>query len=265
MSLLARNGPRLPKNYNWNDISLRVFVHAGVPMVFDYSLVSEKPAQVFIETGTARPFLVNLEPSDRTRVQVTLPPEFGSSIDVGRMRVSANRKGTKADFHLFGIGIGEQGVQALNGLMAKSSTQLALLRMESQYGNESASPVLFAANPFLDGSGIEFDQPTTITAKQKPEQNVSFRATLNSDFTNGAWKFYHIISYGNTEFVWTDDVKHISAGQTIFGKWNGIKYKIFGYKKAAKGDHQLHLTTWIGPDPNANVDILTAFDYVTIQ
>lgn len=267
MLLLSHYGPRLPREYNWNDLSLRAFVRGGLPIVFDYFLDSDTPTEVDISIATARPFRISLKPSERTRVQITLPDDFGSELDVGRMRILAgSSNGKSPDFRLFGIGMGERGVQALRKLDANSSRmQLAMLGVNLDAGGYERPPLL-APKPVQDGPTIDFDQPTTIKAKQKPEQNVKFRITLNSDFSNGSWKFFKVIGYGSTRHVWNRPTDHISAGQAVSGQWNGV-VNLIGplWKKASKGDHQLHLTTWIGPDANADWDILTTFQLITIQ
>lgn len=235
---LTKRGPRLPIEYEAGDLSMRVFVRGGWPMVLEYGLSSDQPAELSITVEGVDSFKVSLEPGDHQRVSITLPDDFGRAPRVAKLHISA-----AGDFQLFGFGMGENGVQALRKLDRKvDEVQLAMNKAtpEVDSGYEPLalfSPVPQAGTPLQ----INVQLPSTLKVKQTPANRIDFSFTSRADFSEGRWEWWRVTGLSHWQKVWQDGTGTISRNQTKSDHWNGI---IGMARLVSLGSHSLRLLAW---------------------
>jgi hypothetical protein len=243
---LKKRGPRLPQNYNVSDLSLRVFVAGGWPVVLDYGFTSDVPAEMSISVEGAKPLLVQVVPARRNRLTIKLPDDFGSKPQVGKLWISAltSRK-EPANFRLYGIAMGEGGLHALNRIRALNPyLQLAMNRWMTGENPAYEPSLSFVPGSPQIGSAISVtvDQPTTIRPGTKPKQLIAFSLTSQSVFSNGRWELWNVNGLDWTE-VWQEKTGSINPNKPKSNKWDGV---ISVRKLISVGDHALQVTAWRG-------------------
>ncbi|MBC8030721.1 MAG: hypothetical protein H7Z16_11465 [Pyrinomonadaceae bacterium] len=250
---LIKRGPRLPKQYNASDFDMRVFVKGGAPLVIDYQLDSDAPANLTIGVGEAKPLVVSLEPAKLTQRTIMLPDDFGKQPQVGKLRISAlTSKKEPARFRLYGIAMGEIGAQALDKLIAVPPyAELAMTSHRFEPAQRYEPFPLVALYPPQGSSVIRIivRQPTTITPGKKPKQEISFSFTPRSLFDNGRWELLAVNGLDETH-VWNKKTGRIIENRTKSEKWDG---KITYLARVLPGDYSLKVTAWRGDATRAFV------------
>lgn len=273
--------------YDGPDLSMRVLVKGGWPILLDYGLQSDAPARLTLVVNR-NGLPIELPPADRNQVSIVLPAYFGREVQVARLNISAVTRGGRktaslsgdraefvsvgarldsglpesdftdllqtpfqrrppprqdrqADFQLFGLAMGQKGVQALMRVK-QQETELAMSgaaqRLESGY-----EPLAFFAPVPQSGTSLQIiaPLPTTLRAKQKPENHIEFSYTSREDFSEGRWEWWRVTGL-HWEKVWQQGTGGgISRNQTKSEKWNGI---ITSHKVVSTGSHALQLTAW---------------------
>jgi hypothetical protein len=241
VAVLTKRGPRQRTEYTADDLSMRVLVKGGWPVLLDYGLESDAPADLSIEVEGERAVHRRLEPSDRNQIGITLPGHFGSEPQVAKLHIQAlTSDGQPADFQLFGLAMGDRGVQALRRTN-QSATEVQLAMNNSPPGSAYERLALFA--PALQsGSSIQITVtlPNTIKVKQKPKNEIEFSCMSRADFSEARWEWWRISGL-NWKKVWQHGTGSLSRNQTKSETWDGI---ISSRKLVSAGAHALQLTAW---------------------
>jgi len=241
---LTKKGPRLPLEYDMSDLSLRAFVKGGWPIVLDYRLESGAFAELSISVNGVTPLITKIDPAKRAQLRIAIPNDFGAKPQVAKLRITAlTRKKEPAAFHLFGIAMGERGVQALWKVNAHNSEmQLAMNRSSVTPALDYEPLSLSTSNAPQTSSSIQISvaDPTTIRPRQRP--SLSFSARCQSNFNSGRWEVWHVGGLRRAVEVWQESTGSILPNKTKSGKWNGIK----SGKQVSFGNHFVQLTAWYG-------------------
>lgn len=241
--LLTRRGPRLQVEYNASDFSMRVLVKANWPILLEYGLESNRPADLSIAVEGIDPYRIQLAPAGHERLSIILPDEFGAAFQVGKLHIGAvTSNGQAADFQLFGFAMGPKGIQALRRVNdSGAEAQLALNDVTPRPESGYEPLALFAPAP-QSGTSIQINVslPNTIKVKQKPENRIPFSFTSREDFSEGRWEWW-LLRGLNWKKVWQKETGGISRNQTRSTSWNGI---ITSRKLVSTGSHGLQLTAW---------------------
>lgn len=242
---LRERGPRLPEQYNVSDLSMRVFVAAGWPVVLDYGLDSDAPAVLTVDVKGADPLIRRLEPTQRAQFRVRIPAGFGDEPQVGKLKIQAlDSNNRAANFHLYGIAMGDRGVHALwKANTFRPGAQLALNRARPGPTLNFESYHLFPFSSAQEGSSlhISVNPPTTINPTERPQKLISFSFTSQSDFSNGRWEVW-LVNGLDWQQVWQTKTGNISPHQSKSQTWNGM----ISDQTISVGEHALQLTAWHG-------------------
>ncbi|MEP6820549.1 MAG: hypothetical protein ABJA18_13520 [bacterium] len=252
-AVLTKRGPRLPVRYEAHDLSMRVLVKGGWPLLLEYDLASDKPAVWSIAVADHKPLRKLLEPGKRQQISLVLGDRFGAEFQVAKLRVLAETSdGQPASFQLDGLAIGERGIQAL--LKVDSEIQLAMYDNAPRLDSAYEPLALFGPAPQSETSlQLIVELPFTLKAKQKPEIKIPFGLTSHADFSNGRWEWWHV-SGTHWEKVWQETTGSITRNQAKSKSWNGI---ITSRKVVFPGHYSLHITAWQGADDRGSLVVQT--------
>lgn len=242
--VLSKRGPRFPVEYDASDLSMRVLIKGGWPVVVDYGLQADAFASLSIGVDGFKLIGRKLRPEDRSQLNIRLPDEFGPDFRVAKLHIHAvTNDGRPAEFHLFGFAMGQKGVQALRRVnQPESAVQLAM--NSAPEGIESDYEPLALFNP-VPQSGtmleIKVSLPATLRAKQHPENHIEFGYLSREDFSEGRWEWWRVVGL-HWKKVWQHGTDGpISSNQPKSMQWNGI---ITSMKLVSTGAHGLHLAAW---------------------
>lgn len=251
--LLIKRGPRLPMQYNANDLNLRVFVRGGAPLVIDYQLDSDEPAYLTIIVGDLKPLVIPLEPAKFTQRTIMLPDDFGKEAQVGKVHFSAlTRKREPAIFRLYGLAMGLSGAQALNNLIeVPRSVELALITHSFGPVTEPEPHALFAHSLPQTNREVQItvSAPTSIETGKSPKQEITFSFKARSLFDNGYWEILAVNGISEAH-VWNKRTGRITPNRTFAEKWDG---KLTYMAKVVPGDYSLKVTAYRGDETKAFV------------
>jgi hypothetical protein len=243
--LLAKRGPRVPLEYDASDLSLRVFVRGGWPVIIDYGLEPQAFAELTIAVEGKQFLFMRIDPANRARLEITLPVGFGAETEVAKVRILAltiNKQ--PAEFRLYGIGMGEKGVAAVRRVVGlNDEAQLAMNSSGPGWETGHERSPLFASKSLQAGSTIQLrvTPPTTIYPKQRPKKVIAFSYTSQSDFSNGRWEI-RLVRGTKWLKVWEEKTGAILQ-ETKWNSWDGI---ISIRKVVSTGNHALKITAWHG-------------------
>jgi hypothetical protein len=242
--VLTKRGPRFPVEYDASDLSMRVLVKGGWPVVVDYGLQTDAFATLSIGVEGFKLIGLKLRPEDRSRLNIMLPVEFGTDFRVAKLHIHAvTNDGRPAEFHLFGFAMGQKGVQALRRVnQPESAVQLAINSAPEGIESDYEPLALFDPVP-QSGTMLEIkvSLPATLRAKQHPENHIEFGYVSREDFSEGRWEWWRVVGL-HWKKVWQHGTNGpISSNQPKSMQWNGI---ITSMKLVSTGAHGLHLAAW---------------------
>ncbi|HKB67242.1 MAG TPA: hypothetical protein VKC61_15410 [Pyrinomonadaceae bacterium] len=242
--VLTKRGPRFPVEYDASDLSMRVLIKGGWPVVVDYGLQADGFATLSIGVDGFKLIGRKLRPEERSQIKIMLPDEFGTDFRVAKLHIKAvTNDGRPAEFHLFGFAMGQKGVQALRRVNQPESTvQLAMNSapewIESDYEPLALFDPVPQAGTMLQ---IQVSLPATLRAKQHPENHIEFGYVSREDFSEGRWEWWRVVGL-HWKKVWQHGTDGpISSNQPKSMQWNGI---ITSMKLVSTGAHGLHLAAW---------------------
>ena len=236
--VLVRRGPRLPVAYTASDLSMRVLVKGGWPIILEYGLAAEELAIMSIQVADRRPFLVKLPPSPRNTINLHVPRVGSDEIIVAKVRIKT--AADTDDFRLYGFGMGEKATGALRQITA--DLPRFTLAMNNVDDGLASNPSLLRLLTPQAGSSLSLSVtlPAKLKVKQKPEQRIEFSCTSNSDFSDGRFEWWRVRGL-DWEKVWQHGSGSLSRNQPRSQKWNGI---IRSVKDVSIGTHALHFNAW---------------------
>lgn len=236
--VLVRRGPRLPTAYTANDLSMRVLVKGGWPIILEYGLVADNPAILSIQVADRKPFLVRLHPSPRDQMNLHVPRIGSNEIQVAKVRIETAED--TDEFRLYGFGMGEKAIGALRQFSTGLSS-FTLAMNNADDGLASNLSLLPLLTPQAGSSlRLSVTLPAKLKVKQKPEQRIEFSCTSNSDFSDGRFEWWRVRGL-DWEKVWQHGSGSLSRNQPRSEKWNGI---IKSVKEVSLGPHALHFNAW---------------------
>ena len=234
VAVLVRRGPRQRVQYEADDFAMRILVKNGAPLIIDYGLDSNRPANLTVEIPNGKPVLALLEPGPRVTFAVPLRVRSRDPV-VAKLTINASEREEGTGLQLFGVSVGERGRQAL--LKADHDIRPA---SNSFSKNTIEGFSLFAPQRDALSLQIQVDLPATLKAKQKPEQKIVFSCTSGADFSDGRWEWWRVEGLNWTK-VWQHGTRSLSRNQKISEDWNGI---ITSRKLVSAGAHALEITAW---------------------
>jgi hypothetical protein len=236
--VLVRRGPRSPIAYTASELSMRVLLKGGWPIVLEYALDAEEFAVLTIQVADRRPFQVKLPPSPRNTINLHVPRMGSDEIRVAKVLIKTAEDDD--DFRFYGFGMGEKATAALRRINADFA-RYELAMNNSAPGFTSGSDLLSLLSPQTGTSlKINVSLPSSLKVKQRPEQKIVFSYTSNSDFSDGRWEWWRVRGL-DWQKVWQHGTGGISRNQTKERDWNGI---ITSAKVVSKGLHALNLVAW---------------------
>ena len=236
--VLVRRGPRLPVAYTASDLSMRVLVKGGWPIILEYGLAAEELAIMSIQVADRRPFLVKLPPSPRNTINLHVPRVGSDEIIVAKVRIKT--ADDDDEFLLYGFGMGEKAIGALRQITTDLS-RFTLAMNNADDGLASNPSLLRLLTPQAGSSlSLSVTLPAKLKVKQKPEQRIEFSCTSNSDFSDGRFEWWRVRGL-DWEKVWQHGSGSLSRNQPRSQKWNGI---IRSVKDVSIGTHALHFNAW---------------------
>lgn len=241
VAVLTRRGPRLPVEYDASDLSMRILVKEGGPVTLEYGLVSDQFAELIL-TINSRPIYHRLRPTRFERVSIPIPYR-SSDVMVAKLNIrSFTSTGEPADFELYGLAVGERGIQALNNIDALGHEVLLASNDGRRAFDTDYEPLLLFDPMPQSGLAIQIKVglPTTLRAKQKPENRIDFSCISGGDFSDGRWEWWRVRGL-NWRKVWQKGTGGLSRDQTKSEHWNGI---ITSAKLVSAGSHALQFTAW---------------------
>jgi hypothetical protein len=236
--VLVRRGPRLPVAYTATELPMRVLVKGGWPIILEYGLAAEELAMMSIQVADRRPFIVKLPPSPRNTINLHVPRIGSDEIVVAKVLIKT--ADDDDEFLLYAFGMGEKATAAVRRINADLS-HFALAMNNPGGGLASDSSLLRLLTSQVGATlQLSVSLPATLKVKQKPEQEIEFSCTSNSDYSEGRWEWWRVRGL-DWEKVWQKGSGSISRDRPRSQKWNGI---ITQFKVVSKGFHALHFNAW---------------------
>jgi hypothetical protein len=260
---LYKKGPRLPKQYNVNDLSIRIFVRGGWPVMLDYGLNSGAVAVLNISVEGVEPFSIKVEPAAREQIRFTLPDRFGSQRQVGKLHITASANiGEPANFQLYGIGVGGAGVQALRRTSRLGlDVQLASAGFSDQMHEHDQISLFGPRGVGLEPAAQITVDPTRINLRDKPRRVIAFSYKFRSAFGDGQWELWREVGPDALQ-VWHKGTGSISPNQTKSQKWNGKRSSPKGF---SLGTHAIVLSAWHGKKGDGSSVIIRTAPNIVVE
>ncbi|HEV3469062.1 MAG TPA: hypothetical protein VG148_07055 [Pyrinomonadaceae bacterium] len=212
--MLSKAGPQFPALYLLSNITARVFVRGGAPMVVEYRLGSQGTAAVTLTAVMKKgekSFTRRLEPTggEVRQVVFTLPEEFGDKPAVATLSVrvgnTSPNDAAPPDFGLFRLGMGEKAVGSMT-----------IERLSFQPGRVRATQREKAAYGFSSRSDF-------------PKVSVEFRLlgrTLRGE--------------PDSRLANVEQLGGVRRGESVSRQWDGRNQK----GEVSRGRHQLAVSGW---------------------
>ncbi|HEU4479344.1 MAG TPA: hypothetical protein VFR80_12565 [Pyrinomonadaceae bacterium] len=236
--VLVRRGPRLPVAYTATELPMRVLVKGGWPIILEYGLAAEELAMMSIQVADRRPFMVKLPPSPRNTINLHVPRIGSDELVVAKVLIKT--ADDDDEFLLYAFGMGEKATAAVRRINADLS-HFALAMNNAGGGLASDSSLVHLLTSQVGATlQLSVSLPATLKVKQKPEQEIEFSCTSNSDYSEGRWEWWRVRGL-DWEKVWQKGSGSISRDRPRSQKWNGI---ITQFKLVSKGFHALHFNAW---------------------
>ena len=190
---------------------MRVLVKEGWPIILEYGLVAENPAIMSIQISDLKPFLVRLTPSPRNQINLHVPHIGSDEIHVAKVRIEA--AADTDEFRLYGFGMGEKAIGALRRINADLSR--FVLAMNNAVPGSQLLPTFISLLTPQTGTSLRINVslPSSLRARQSPEQKIDFSYISNSDFSGGRWEWWHVRGL-NWQKVWNEGTGRYFAQPT---------------------------------------------------
>ena len=250
---LIERGPRLPREYATYFLEMRAFVQGGTPMVIDYELNSDAPADLIVSVGNLSRWSSDFNlPSSHNGLSCCpiISAKSRKLVSCASQRVP--KKTCPQPFAYMGSPMGQIGAQALDNLISVPLyTELAIANQNFGPVHSYGPLALSAFSSPQTGPVIKImvSPPTTITTGLKPKQAIAFSFTARSLFDNGRWELLKVEGLNETH-VWQKRIGRIEPNETLSEKWYG---EIDYLGKVSTGDHSLKVVAWRGDASRAFV------------
>ncbi len=223
---LARDGPKIPDQFNMSGFSISAFVQGNWPVVVDHVLPSGGELLIVVQAEGVPAFNYRVLATGRRQQQIfRLPAYFPARPTPGVYTITASSGGagiaTPVSVRLFGLGAGERAV-----------------------GSVAIDQVKFG--------------PDTIHPKQKQEALYAFHA--HTDFDRVRAEFMKAVTAQGqlvSKLEDHDDINGVQRETTPSRQWNG--------KKASPGEHLLQVRAWESALAKSNWVIAWSADQVLVE
>lgn len=239
--LLNADGPLLPAAYEVEDLSMRVFVRGGWPVVVNYSLEAGASASLTLEAEGVAPTVQSLSPGAGRQVVFVVPPQYGASPRVSKLSIRVSGGRGVEPLRLHALGMGEAVVRRRAGGQVRPASYLPALVAAARFG--AAPPFEPAPPDDIPISGVRLD-PTEIEAARCRDVLLSFSSAER--FAVAAAEFYRV-EYSRTArrlvhtFAFAQRFRPVPAEETIRGNLRGC---LTPGGVISFGQHELKLRVW---------------------